>query len=140
LYERDIEVIEFSKKFKDIYENKFEAYLKELKEDTPLYATIVPINPKNEPEQNNNSEATVLFHFKNIEYSELDKGLAEFVVVKSFDHSEEYKFFKKICTQYGPYQSTCLWCVMYNIGRSTDTENMEYFLDLPSYFYKLLDE
>lgn len=138
LFEHDPEVVEIAEKFKKVYENLFLNHLKSLSEGAKLYASLIPKNPIEELESET-IDSTIVFHLKKLEYSKDNDKEVEFVVVKSFDDSEEYKFYREVCTQYGPYQNTHLWVTMYCPGRDTDTGSSEYFLDLPSSLYRLLD-
>lgn len=141
LYEHDNEVVEFAAKFKKVYEHLFENYLKNIKPNTAIYATLVPKNPKEEDQwaTKNANTTSLLFYFDSLQYNEENNKIIDFVNAKTFDLSEMYKFHRKICTKYGPYQNTYLWCTHYNTGRSTDTGENEYYLDLPAQLYRLLD-
>ncbi len=143
LYEHDPEVVEFSVKFKKVYEHLFENYLRNLKPGSATYASLVPKNPKEDDQwndtNNNNSQTSILFYFDSLQLSEENSKVIDFINVRTFDHSEIYKFHRKICTSHGPYQNALLWCSNYNTGRNTDTGDNEYFLDLPANLYRLLD-
>ena len=140
LYEHDPEVVEFSNKFKKVYEHLFDNYLKNLKVGSPLYASLAPKNPKEDDQWNDASKITttsLLFYLESLQFSEENSKIIDFINVKTFDHSEVYKFHREICTNYGPFQNTYLWVAHYNTGRETDNGDNEYFLDLPSNLYRL---
>lgn len=132
----DSEIVEFSIKFKNIYENSFEQHLRGLAKNTPIYGSRLPNDDDNEDEV----DSTILFYFNRLEFDTSNKDIIEFVIVNSFDRSEEYKFHRIQCNNYGPYLNTYLWCFNYCTGRDKDDESKEYFLDLPASLYRLIEE
>lgn len=137
--ERDLEVEDFARQFKNIYENNFINFLKNLQPNTALNATSLPTKKynKNTYEDDSNESTTLVFYLDNLELDE--KGNINIVVATSFDRTEKCYFTPFLCKDYGPYYRTNLLCSYYNIGRSKDKEAINFFLDLTIDLYNLIE-
>lgn len=137
--ERDPELEDFARQFKNIYEHNFIDYLKKLQPNSPLNATSLPTKKYNKDtyEDDSNESTTLVFYLDNLELDE--KGNINIVVATSFDKTEKCYFTPFVCQDYGPYYRSNLLCSYYNIGRSKDKEGINFFLDLPIDLYNLIE-
>ncbi len=136
---RDLELEEYAKSFKSIYENQFrEIYLKNLKKNDPIQVTSMPTKEYcKETFENDSMNATTLtFYFDSIELD--DAGSLTAVIASSFDRRYTYFFEPFLCESYGPLFATNLLTCLYDVGRVNSREQM-FFLDLPVELYNLLE-
>jgi hypothetical protein len=139
-FERDPEIEEFNKKFKNIYENKFRTFLKSLSKNETIYATTLPTKKycKETFDEDSMNSTTLVFYFDKLDLDE--NGNINAVVVKTFDKTETCHFHPFLCNHYGPYYKTTLLCTLYNVGRGKESSAQSFFLDLPVGLYNEIDE
>lgn len=139
MQERDLEMEDFAKQFKSVYENQFRDYLKNLNKNEPLSATSLPTKKYNKDtyEVDSMNSTTLVFYFDGLELDE--NGNINGVLATAFDKTEECHFTPYLCKEYGPYFKTNLLCCLYNVGRGKDSEAANFFLDLPIDLYNLID-
>ena len=137
--ERDMEMEDYNKKLKNIYENDFLAYLKTLNKGDSLCATSLPTKPycKDTFEDDMMNSTSLVFYFDSIDIDQ--NGNINAVVAYSFDKSIRYYFTPFLCDSYGPFYKITLLTCMYNVGRSNNEITQHFFLDLPVHLYNILD-
>lgn len=138
--ERDEEIEEFAKKFRQIYEREFREHLRSLKKGDMINATSLPTKKYNKDTFDDDSaeSTTLVFYFESLDADENNN--INCVSAKSFDKSELCHFQPHLCKDYGPYFRTTLYCCMYNQGRKKSSTAEYFFLDLPVKLYNLIDD
>ncbi len=137
--DRDLEMEEYAKQFKSIYENQFKSYLRRLKKNDILSVTSLPTNEycKETFESDLMNSTTLSFQFDSLELD--DNGQISSVIMTSYDRLHTYYFDPVVCGKYGPFFTTTLYTCMYNVGKKNSVEQ-PFFLDLPLELYNLLEE
>jgi hypothetical protein len=139
LIDRDIELEEFAQKFKEIYDNDYRNYLKNLDKNEILYATALPTKKycKETYDQDSMNSTTLMFYFERLDLDENEN--INTVVVRTFDRSELCYFTPTVYNEYGLYYKTMLFTCFYNTGRINNSSSQNFFLDLPVYLYNKID-
>lgn len=137
--DRDLEMEEYAKQFKSIYENQFKDYLRQLKKNDALSVTSLPTGEysKETFEMDMMNSTTLSFQFDSLELD--DNGQISAVIMTSYDRMHTYYFDPFVCDKYGPFFTTTLYTCMYNVGRSNSVDQ-QFFLDLPLELYNLLEQ
>lgn len=137
--DRDLEMEEYAKQFKAIYENQFKDYLRQLKKNDSLSVTSLPTSEycKETFEMDMMNSTTLSFQFDSLELD--DNGHISSVIMTSYDRMHTYYFDPVVCDKYGPFFTTTLYTCMYNVGRSNSVDQ-QFFLDLPLELYDLLEQ
>ena len=135
---RDLEMEEYAKCFRSVYENQFRQYLKTLQKNDLISVTSMPTKAycKETYEIDSMNTTTLSFNFDSLELDDSSNVVA--VVASSFDRVHTYFFDSFLCDTYGPFFGTKLYISMYNVGRSSSQEQM-FFLDLPLSLYNLIE-
>jgi hypothetical protein len=139
---RDFEMEEYAARFKQVYENDFHEYLKNLKKGEPLNGTALPTAKYNKEtfEADSMNSLTLTFYFDSVELDEA--GRLSSVLADSFDRAERCHFQVYNCKKYGPYYDTTLFACLCSVGRANSKADQatRFFLDLPVHLYYKLDE
>lgn len=135
---RDLEMEDYAKSFRSVYENQFKEHLRTLQKNDPISVTSLPtkVYCKETYEVDSMNTTTLTFNFDSLELDNSGKVIA--VVASSFDRVHTYFFDSFLCDTYGPFYGTTLYTTMYNVGRSNSQEQM-FFLDLPLSLYNLIE-
>ena len=136
--DRDPEIEEYAKNFRQIYSNEFAEYLKTLVHNDSLSVTSIPTKKYNKEtfDEDLMNSTTLSFNFEGLECD--PDGKIKSLIATSFDRTTKYDFNPFLCTDYGPYYRTTLYACYYNVGRKSSKEEM-FFIDLPLHLYTLLE-
>jgi hypothetical protein len=136
--DRDPEIEEYAKNFRNIYSNELVEYLKTLVRNDSLSVTSIPTKKycKETFDEDLMNSTTLNFNFEGLECD--PDGKIKSVIATSFDRSTKYDFSPFLCSDYGPYFRTTLYACYYNVGRKSSKEEM-FFIDLPLHLYNLLE-
>ena len=136
--DRDPEIEEYCKSFKQIYQNQLIDHLKSLSKNDSITITSLPTKKYNKDtfDEDLMNSTTLNFYFDKLELEE--NNSIKSVIATSFDRQTKYDFTPYLCNDYGPYYKITLFACYYNVGRKSSKDEL-FFIDLPSSLYTLLE-